>query len=207
MQSLENPVPERDARSEHHLQRRTHLRRRPDEYSPAPSRVKLDDRARPAGANGWPACSQNDQTISVRQVSPNTTCRPAFSPTSSARPDDRAAGDPDLRQWPERTVHRRPDHPNQIRFSDQPDRHAGKRSPARLHTTAAQNGGSQSQVSILSRTTSPTSSPPLETIDRNFIADANVASGSSISQQAQLAIAGLAQVFLALQNSSLFDSC
>jgi flagellar hook-associated protein 3 FlgL len=70
-----------------------------------------------------------------------------------------------------------------------------------LTTSAAQNGGIQSQVSN-TQTDLTNYQTTLATMIGN-ITDANVAQVSANLQQAQLAVQASAQVFLALQNSSL----
>jgi flagellar hook-associated protein 3 FlgL len=70
-----------------------------------------------------------------------------------------------------------------------------------LNITAAENGGIQSQVAS-TQTNLTNQQTTLGTMIGN-IASANVAQASANLQQAQLAIQASAQVFLALQNSSL----
>jgi flagellar hook-associated protein 3 FlgL len=72
-----------------------------------------------------------------------------------------------------------------------------------LTTTAAQNGGLQSQVSN-TQTDLSNQQTTLGTMIGG-ITDANVAQVSANLQQAQLAVQASAQVFLALQNSSLLS--
>ena len=72
-----------------------------------------------------------------------------------------------------------------------------------LNDQAAQNGGIQSQVSNIQ--TALTSQQNTVTGMIGNIAGANVAQASANLQEAQLAIQASAQVFLALQNSSLLN--
>jgi flagellar hook-associated protein 3 FlgL len=143
---------------------------------------------------------QNDQTISSAQVSPNTTVQTGFLANQLGTPLMTAL-------QAIQTYANGPNGPftgalttNQIAFLTSQIATLNSAASA-LTTTAAQNGGIQSQVSNVQNDLTDQQST-LATMIGN-IADANVAQVSSNLQQAQLAMQASAQVFLALQNSSL----
>jgi len=143
---------------------------------------------------------QNDQTISSAQVSPNTTVQTGFLANQLGTPLMTAlqaiqnyANGPNGPFTGALTT-------NQIAFLTSQIATLNSAASA-LTTTAAQNGGIQSQVSNVQNDLTDQQST-LATMIGN-IADANVAQVSSNLQQAQLAMQASAQVFLALQNSSL----
>jgi len=143
---------------------------------------------------------QNDQTISSAKVSPNTTVQTGFLANQLGTPLMTAL-------QAIQTYANGPNGPftgalttNQIAFLTSQIATLNSAASA-LTTTAAQNGGIQSQVSNVQNDLTDQQST-LATMIGN-IADANVAQVSSNLQQAQLAMQASAQVFLALQNSSL----
>jgi flagellar hook-associated protein 3 FlgL len=143
---------------------------------------------------------QNDQTVSSSQISQNTTVQTGFLANQLGTPLMTAlqaiqtyANGPNGPFSGQLT-------PNQITFLT--GQIATLNSAAStLTTTAAQNGGIQSQVSNVQIDLTNQQSTLGAMIGN--IADANVAQVSANLQQAQLAMQASAQVFLALQNSSL----
>jgi len=143
---------------------------------------------------------QNDQTVSSSQISQNTTVQTGFLANQLGTPLMTAlqaiqnyANGPNGPFSGQLT-------PAQITFLT--GQIATLNSAAStLTTTAAQNGGIQSQVSNVQIDLTNQQSTLGAMIGN--IADANVAQVSANLQQAQLAMQAAAQVFLALQNSSL----
>ena len=143
---------------------------------------------------------QNDQTVSSAQISQNTTVQTGFLANQLGTPLMTAlqaiqtyANGPNGPFSGQLT-------PAQITFLT--GQIATLNSAAStLTTTAAQNGGIQSQVSNVQIDLTNQQSTLGAMIGN--IADANVAQVSANLQQAQLAMQASAQVFLALQNSSL----
>jgi flagellar hook-associated protein 3 FlgL len=143
---------------------------------------------------------QNDQQIAQAQISPNTTVQTGFLASQLGGPLLAAfqaiqnfANGPNGPFTGQLT-------PTQISFLNGQVANLNAAASA-LTTTTAQNGGVQKQL-VNTQTDLTNQQTTLSTMIGN-ITDTNVAQVSANLQQAQLAMQASAQVFLALQNSSL----